>query len=59
MPEGYDSDIFKVYYNLEAERARFEEFIISPREFDDPKAEEAFLENATSEYLSRVRDILD
>lgn len=59
MPEGYDSEIFKMYYNLEAERAQFERFINHPREFDDPKAEEAFYENEVHDYISRIRDIID
>lgn len=57
--EGYDSELFKMYYSLEAERARFEGVINAPREFDDPKAEEAFYENAIHGYISRIRDIID
>lgn len=59
MPEGYDSEIFKTYYLLEAERARFEDMLNVPREFDDPKVEEAFYENEVSNYVSRIREIID
>lgn len=59
MPEGYNSEIFKMYYNLEIERSRFEDIVNAPREFDNPKDEEAFYENAVRDYISRIHDVID
>ena len=57
--EGYDSETFKMYFSLEIERDRFERWLNQPREFDDPKAEEAYYEKAVCDYISRIHDIID
>lgn len=47
-----------MYFNLEIERKRFEDIINAPREFDNPKDEEAFYQDAVCDYILRISYII-
>lgn len=59
MLHSYDSEVFRKYYSLEAERGQFERWLNKPRDFDDEGYEEWYYEQEVRRYLDRVRKILE